>query len=117
VPALKDEFSFGGHRRAWLKSGLIVAQVSLSLVLWVGGGCMMRALEKANTINLGFDPQHAVEIAFDLRLQGYESAQGKEFQKRLLERVRSLPGVQSAGVADMIPVDLHFSRAPVFAEG
>jgi predicted permease len=117
VPALKDEILFGGHRRSWLKSSLIVAQVSLSLVLLVGGGLMMRALEKAQAINLGFDPRHAVEISFDLRLQGYESPQGKEFQKRLLERVRALPGVQSAGIADMIPVDLHFSRAAVFAEG
>ena len=117
VPSLKDEVSFGGHRRSWLKSSLIVAQVSLSLVLLVGGGLMMRALEKAQTINLGFDPQHAVEVAFDLRLQGYESARGKEFQKRLLERVRALPGVQSAVIADLVPVDLHFSRASIFVEG
>jgi predicted permease len=117
VPSLKDEVSFGGHRRSWLKSSLIVAQVSLSLVLLVGGGLMMRALEKAQTINLGFDPQHAVEVAFDLRLQGYESARGKEFQKRVLEQVRALPGVQSAGIADLIPVDLHFSRASIFVEG
>jgi predicted permease len=116
VPALKDEI-FAGRRRSWLKSSLIVAQVSLSLVLLVGGGLMMRALQKAQTIDLGFDPGHAVEVSFDLRLQGYESAQGKEFQKRVLERVRALPGVQSAGIADMIPVDLHFSRAAVFAEG
>jgi predicted permease len=117
VPALKDEVSFGGHRRSWLKSSLIVAQISLSLVLLVGGGLMMRALEQAQTINVGFDPQHAVEVAFDLRLQGYESGQGKEFQKRLLERVRALPGVQSAGIADIIPVDLHFSRTQVFVDG
>ena len=117
VPSLKEEVSFGGHRQSWLKNGLIVAQVSLSLVLLVGGGLMMRALEKAQTISLGFDPQHAVEVAFDLRLQGYESGQGKEFQKRVLERVRALPGVQSAGIADLVPVDLHFSRASVFVEG
>jgi len=117
VPSLKDEVSFGGHRRSWLKSSLIVAQISLSLVLLVGGGLMMRALERAQTINLGFDPQHAVEVSFDLRLQGYESAQGKEFQKRLLERVRALPGVQSAGIADLVPVDLHFSRSSIFVEG
>ncbi|HSE39016.1 MAG TPA: ABC transporter permease [Blastocatellia bacterium] len=117
VPSLKDEVFFGGHRRSWLKSSLIVAQVSLSLVLLVGGGLMVRALDKAQAIDLGFDPQHAVEIAFDLRLQGYESARGKEFQKRVLERVRALPGVQSAAVADLIPVDLHFSRASVFIEG
>ncbi len=117
VPSLKDEVSFGGHRRSWLKSSLIVAQVSLSLVLLVGGGLMIRALERAQTINVGFDPQHAVEVAFDLRLQGYEIAQGKEFQKRVLERVRALPGVQSAGIADLVPVDLHFSRASIFVEG
>ncbi len=117
VPSLKDEVSFGGHRRSWLKSSLIVAQVSLSLVLLVGGGLMMRALERAQTINVGFDPQHAVEVAFDLRLQGYDGAQAKEFQKRVLEGVRALPGVKSAGIADLIPVDLHFSRGSIFIEG
>ena len=117
VPSLKDEVSFGGLRRSWVKSSLIVAQVSLSLVLLVSGGLMMRALEKAQTINLGFDTRHAVEVAFDLRLQGYESARGKEFQKLVLERVRALPGVQAAGIADLVPVDLHFSRASIFVEG
>jgi macrolide transport system ATP-binding/permease protein len=117
VPALKDEPSFGGHRKSWLKSSLIVFQISLSLMLLVGGGLMMRSLAQAQAINLGFDPKNALEVAFDLRLQGYESVQGKEFQKRVLDRVRALPGVQVAGIADMIPVDLHFSRTAVFIEG
>jgi putative ABC transport system permease protein len=117
VPALKDEGSFGGGRRSWLKSTLIVSQMALSLVLLVGGGLMMRALGQAQNINLGFDPQHAVEVAFNLRLQGYETGQAKEFQKRLLERVRALPGAQAAGIADLVPVDLHFARTGVFIEG
>jgi len=117
VPALKDEPSFGGHRGSLLKSSLIVFQIALSLILLVGGGLMMRSLKQAQAINLGFDPKSAIEVAFDLRLQGYESAQGKEFQKRVLDRVRALPGVQTAGIADMTPVDLHFSRTAVFIEG
>ncbi len=117
VPALKDEVSISGQRRSWLKNGLIVLQIALSLVLLVGGGLMMRALGRAQMINLGFDPQRAIEVSFDLRLQGYESAEGREFQKRLLERVRALPGVESAGSADMVPVDLHFSRSSVYIEG
>jgi len=117
VPALKDEFSFGGYRRSWLKNSLIVFQIALSLVLLIGGGLMMRALQKAQTIDLGFTPQRAGEVSFDLRLQGYDEARGREFQKRLLERVRALPGVQSAGIADLAPVDLHFSRDRVFIEG
>jgi predicted permease len=117
VPALKDEASFGGGRRSWLKSTLIVSQIALSLVLLVGGGLMMRALGQAQNINLGFDPQHAVEVAFNLRLQGYETGQAKEFQKLLLERVRALRGAQAAGIADLVPVDLHFARTGVFIEG
>src|SRR5262245_7129017 len=115
--SLKNETSFGGPQRSRLKSGLIVLQVALSLVLLVGGGLMLRALRQAQTINLGFDPQRAVEMSFDLRLQGYDSAQGREFQKRLLERARSLPGVESAGMANIIPVDLHISSVPVSIEG
>lgn len=117
VPALKDEVSFGGYRRSLLKNSLIVLQVALSLVLLIGGGLMLRALNQAQTIKLGFNPERAVEVSFDLRLQGYEEARGREFQKGLIERVKSLPGVQFAGLADMAPVDLHFPRTAVFIEG
>jgi predicted permease len=117
APALKGGVAFGRYRRSWLKNSLIVAQVALSLVLLVGGGLMVRALKQAQTVNLGFTPERAVEVSFDLRLQGYDEARGREFQKGVLERVRALPGVQSAGTADLVPVDLHFSRVPVFIEG
>jgi predicted permease len=117
ISALKDEGSFGGYRRSWLKSSLIVLQVALSLLLLIGGGLMLRGLQRAETIDLGFDPRGAVEASFDLRLQGYGEAPGREFLKRLLERVRALPGVQAAGLADLVPVDLHFSSAPLFIEG
>jgi predicted permease len=117
VSALKDETSLGGAHRSWLKNGLIVFQVALSLVLLAGGGLMLRGLARAETIALGFDPQNAVEVAFDLRLQGYDKAGGREFQKQLRERVRALPGVEEAGYADLVPVDLHFGTSPVFIEG
>jgi macrolide transport system ATP-binding/permease protein len=121
VPALKEEGRFSQQGRSirgtWLKSSLIVLQVALSLVLLVGGGLMVRALQQANNLKLGFEPQHAAEISFNLRLQGYDSAQGKEFQKRLLERVNALPGLQAAGLSDLLPVDLHFSRAGVYLDG
>jgi predicted permease len=121
LPALKDEGAFSNQWRSgrgnWMKSSLIVLQVALSLVLLVGGGLMVRALQQANTIKLGFEPQHAAEVSFNLRLQGYDNAQGKGFQKRLLERVGSLPGVRAVGLADLLPVDLHFSRTGVYLEG
>lgn len=115
--ALKGETSGTGTRRSLLKSGLIVLQVSLSLVLLVGGGLMLRALQRAQTLDLGFNPNNVVEASFDLRLQGYDKTRSLEFHQRLIERVRALPGVKSAGLVDLAPVDLHFSRAPVFTEG
>jgi putative ABC transport system permease protein len=115
--ALKNDASFGSPHRSRLKSGLIVLQVALSLALLVGGGLMLRALRKAQNIDLGYDPRRAIEMSFDLRLQGYDSAKGREFQKSLLERVRALPGVESAGAANIIPVDLHISSQPIFIEG
>jgi predicted permease len=117
MAALKDDASIGGYRRSWLTSTLIVGQVAISLVLLVGGGLMLRALGQAHKINLGFNPQNAVEVSFDLRLQGYDNGRGKEFQKRVLEKLRAVPGVSAAGAADLVPVDLHFSRARVFIEG
>jgi predicted permease len=117
LPGLRDENSPGGFRRSWLKSSLIVSQVALSLLLLIGGGLMLRALRQAQTVDLGFNPQNAIETSFDLRLQGYDDARGREFQKRLLERVRAFAGVATAGLADTVPVDIHFPRAPVFIEG
>ncbi len=117
LSALKDESQFASPRRSWWKSGLIAFQVALSLVLLVGGGLMVRALQRAETLDLGFDPNGAVEVSFDLRLQGYERARGLEFQRTLLDRVRARDGVQGAGLVDVVPVDLHFSRTSVFVDG
>jgi predicted permease len=115
--ALKDKTSFATYKRSFMKNGLIVFQVMLSLILLIGAGLMSRALQRAYSVNLGFDPQNAVAVTFDLRLQGYDDARGREFQKQLLQRLRSIPGVQAAGIIDLVPVDLHFTRTPVFVEG
>ncbi len=86
-------------------------------MLLICGGLMLRGLARAQTLELGFIPQNAVEVSFDLRLQGYDRERAKEFQKLLLERVRALPGVEAVGIADLVPVDLHFSSSSVLIEG
>ncbi len=112
------EGGLGGHPHdsRW-KKALIVVQVAVSLVLLVAGGLMVRALARAHAIPLGFTPEGGVEVSFDLRLQGYDPPRAREFQQRLIDRVRALPGVRHAGAADMVPVDLHFTRSRLYAEG
>ncbi|MBO0800714.1 MAG: FtsX-like permease family protein, partial [Blastocatellia bacterium] len=117
APTLKDEISAGGTRRSFLRSGLVVAQVALSLLLLTGAGLVIRGLLRAQTLNPGFTPQHAVLMSFDLGLQGYDGARSKIFKQQLLERVRSLPGVQSAGLADYIPFEIMTRNRDIYAEG
>jgi predicted permease len=106
-----------GKDRGRARSALVVVQVGISLVLLVGCGLMVRGLERARRIELGFDPKNAVEVSFDLGLQSYENDRGQAFEKELLERVRALPRVLETGLADFVPVDLHFARTRVFIEG
>ncbi len=116
APALKSG-QLPGRRRGWVWGSLIAAQVALSLMLLTGAGLMVRALRQAGTLDLGFDPHNAIELGFDLRMQGYDAARGREIQKQALERIRAVPGVRAAGITDLVPVDLHFSSALIFVEG
>ncbi len=117
VPALKDETSIGGYRRSWLRNGLVVFQVSLSLLLLICAGLVLRGLQRAQLLNPGLVPDHAIEMSFDLSLQGYDGARSKEFKRNLLERVRALPGVEYAGVSNFVPLTMNINNNNIFAEG
>src|SRR5215475_7791552 len=69
APTLKDEISAGGYRRSLLRSGLIVFQVALSLLLLIGAGLTARGLWRAESLNPGFTTQNAILLSFDLGLQ------------------------------------------------
>ena len=115
APALKDGPG-AGRSRAWIANGSIRLQVALSIVLLTGAGLMLRGLQQVPGLDLGFDPDGAVEASFDLRMQGYDPARGRQLQQQALERMRALPGVQ-AGLTDLVPPDLHFPSRTVFIEG
>lgn len=117
VPALKDEISLGGYRRSWLRSGLVVLQISVSLVLLICAGLVLRGLYRAQFLNPGFITHNAIELSFDLGLQGYDDARSREFQRQLLERVRALPSVQHAGLADFVPLSMNMSNNSIHVEG
>jgi len=117
VPALKDETSISGYRRSWLRSGLVVFQVSLSLLLLICAGLVLRGLQRAQLLNPGFVPQHAIEMSFDLSLQGYDGPRSKEFKRNLLERVRAVPSVEYAGVSNFVPLSMNINNNSIFVEG
>jgi predicted permease len=65
----------------------------------------------------GFDVHNGFTLSFDVGLQGYDRDKGQEFYRRLIERVRSLPGVKSAAVTTIVPLALNYSSTSVYVEG
>ncbi|MFN7928083.1 MAG: ABC transporter permease [Blastocatellia bacterium] len=104
IPALKNEATLGGYRRSHLQNVLVVAQMSLSLVLLLSAGLVLRGLQHAQQIDPGFNPEQAVEISFDPGLLQYDSERGRELQRQVIERVRSLPGLQAAALTTHAPL-------------
>jgi predicted permease len=95
----------GGRQR--LRTTLVVAQVAGSLMLLIVAGLFVRSLQNVQHTNLGFDPSHVLNISMDPREAGYDAVKGSQFLRNLIERVRTLPGVQSASIAASVPTGLY----------
>ncbi|MEO5561508.1 MAG: ABC transporter permease [Dokdonella sp.] len=93
-------------RRSRMGASLVVAQIALTLVLLVTGGLFLRAMQRATTIDLGFDAQNVLVADFNLRPSGYEESHELRLQQSLIERARALPGVQQASLAAVTPLSL-----------
>ena len=117
VPALKDESSMGGFRRSRLRNSLVIAQVSLSLILLISAGLIVRGLQAAQKMRPGFNPENAVAISFDVSLQGYNEERGRAFQKQVLERARALPQLENAAMTDYLPLGLNYNDSTIYIEG
>jgi macrolide transport system ATP-binding/permease protein len=117
VPALKDEVSMAGFRRSRLRNALVVMQVALSLVVLVCAGLVLRSLQAAQKTRPGFTPENAVALSFDLGLQGYSEEKGKAFQRQLLEKMQSVPGVRSLALTSVVPLTLDYSYNTIYIEG
>jgi len=113
VTSLKEDMG-GGRGRLWLRSGLVVLQVALSLVLLITAGLTVRSLQQTTKAGPGFVVDHALTMAVDLGLQGYDSTKGENFYRQLSERVRALPGVDDVGWITVLPLELGGNSTDVY---
>lgn len=108
----------GSRGRAWVRSGLVVVQVSLSFVLLVGGGLLLQSLQRIRTSSPGFSTQGVMYTAVDLVSAGYDVQRAQNFQDELMDRVKALPGVASAAFAQGTPLGYgSFSSSPIALDG
>ncbi|MGA8232687.1 MAG: ABC transporter permease, partial [Candidatus Acidiferrales bacterium] len=118
--ALKSDSTgvVGGGGRAWVRPTLVVIQVSLSFVLLVAVGLLLQSLQKIRTTSPGFSTHGVLFTAMDLVSAGYDAQRAESFQDELIDRVKALPGVESAAFARMTPLSYgSFSSTPIAVDG
>jgi predicted permease len=103
--ALKDgsRGSSSGRGHAWVRNGLVVSEVAFACTLLVGAGLLMRSFVRVLDVNLGFQPARAAALRVDPSFRLSSLAQGDSYIDEVLQRVRSLPGIQVAGMTDVLP--------------
>ena len=117
VGALKNEALSEKLRHWQLRDYMVATQVGLSAVLLVCSVLVVRSLQRALDAPIGYHPKGAVTASLDLNIQGYSEARGREFQHRLLDKVRAIPGIESAALIDWLPLSMNFSTDSIYIEG
>ena len=106
VAVLKEDTgsASGGLRKARLASGLVVAQISLSLLLLICAGLFIRSFMSAQLINPGFNSHNVLIASYDLFSAGYSDVKGAEFDRQLVAKLEALPGIQSVALTTRVPL-------------
>jgi len=97
--------SLQGPRSRRFRSGLVVSEIALAMVLLTGAGLMVRTLRQLSRVNLGFNPANVLTLRVALSGERYKAEQVRaEFWERVVVAVESLPGVESASVSRGVPM-------------
>lgn len=91
-------------RRFTVRNAFVILQFALSLVALIGAGLFLVSLRNAQKIDPGFDTRNLGMLTFDLGSLNYDPARVREFQRRAVEGVQSLPGVKSVTLATNVPL-------------
>jgi len=119
VAVLKEDTGSAsvGVKKARLASGLVVAQISLSLLLLVCAGLFIRSFLSAQLINPGFNSHNVLIATYDLFTAGYSEASGTEFDRQLAAKLEAQPGIQSVALTNRVPLGFGGGSTSVRPEG
>ncbi len=93
----------GGRGKAWIRSGLVMVQVSLSFILLVGAGLLLKGLEARRTADVGFATEGVLFGNVDMVAAGYDGIRIRDFQDQFAERVKGIAGVETMVWAKSVP--------------
>ncbi len=108
--ALKDSGHGASDSRTHerMRALLVVSEIGLACVLLVGAGLLLRSFLNVMRVDLGFEPSHAAAIKVDYDDGGNRDRRGAVLQN-MLQRISAIPGIEAAGISDMLPLDRNRS--------
>jgi len=117
--ALKEGGSAGGGlERNWLRSLLVVLEVTAALVLLVGAGLLIRSFMRLQDTESGLRPDNVLTLSLALPQAKYDTPQKvNSFYQQLVSRISALPGVQACGAINMLPLQQWGTNGPIEIEG
>jgi predicted permease len=104
VTSLKLGTPGSGDGKSRLRTGLVVGQLALSLVILVAAGLFVRTLQALYRIEPGFETRHVLVATLDVGLQGYDEPRARRLLAELEQRAQALPGVEHAALGYMLPL-------------
>jgi hypothetical protein len=107
---------FTGTRRR-VGGLLVTAEVALSLVLLAGAGLLIRSFIRLQDVNPGFVPEHLLTLHVDPSDKAHDPVRLANFYREIIEHVQGLPGVQAAGVATALPINMPGIRSALTIDG
>lgn len=112
--ALKGLDAVSSVRRRWaFRDVLVAVQVTLCVVLLASSLLALRGLQQALSKPIGMRIEGVTIAGYDVGLAGYDEARGRDFQRRAIEAVRRLPGIESAAYADTVPLNIDQSTTTI----
>jgi len=113
---VKSGLSARVGRRTTVRDLLLVAQIAICAVLVTASMVAVRGLARSLHSNFGFEPQNAMLVETDLSMAGYSGDAVPPMQKRMIDALATIPGVQSVGVVDRLPLYYGANGSNVFTD-
>jgi len=111
-----------GRRRAWVRQALVVSEVALACVLLVGAGLLIRSFKRLMEVDLGFRPEQAAAWRIETGGRFQNNAQQVSLFNELIRSVETIPGIESVGLTDTLPLGRNRSwgvgaKGETYADG
>ncbi|HLJ17130.1 MAG TPA: ABC transporter permease [Bryobacteraceae bacterium] len=116
LPTIKGTASGAIGRKITVRELLLVTQIAICAVLVTASMVAIRGLDRSLSSNFGFEPRNAILASTDLDMSGYSGEQAAVMQKRMVDIVTAIPGVESVGLTGRPPLDGSGFGALIFKD-